>query len=382
MSGEEREAVSEGEREVLICTQQFLLQDLTIYESFLGANLSCIAPVRFPAKALKTLNVEPLSSAPNMPSHPLNIAAQTKNHHDLAAHVNDALNNVEKDILETPDVYAGRTAAYWAIQKGSPECLGIMAKAGANLHKACPHIWEIDDPSGFGDGFFIDPSCEDERLKVHHALNQTTLSFVTRTCCECSSNQQLKTCSRCKMARYCSTECQTKNWELHQLVCKRIEAGSDMVTVHKKFPDPSKKNSGGFEPHEDLIEDTIVDSTPENGESNVCWEYYDIETKTWVAYPDELNVSIEDVYSQGTFARYVFRPGCQDAEGVEENPITCSPPSNVSTHSICFSHMIDHQIYSGAGRKIRRQVLENTEPEKQAKTKSRFGCAPLCGAMG
>lgn len=316
-----------------------------------------------------------------MPSHPLNIAAQTKNHRELAAYVSEALNNVEKDLLETTDVYAGRTAAYWAVQKGSPECLGVMAKAGANLHKACPHVWEIDDPSGFGDGCLIDPSCEDERLKVHHALNQTTLSFVTRTCCECSNNQKLKTCSRCKMARFCSEECQYKNWELHQLVCKRIESGSDMVTVHKKFPDPSRKYPEGFEPHKDLIEETILDTKPENEGSHALWEYYDIETKTWISYPDELNASIEDVYSQGTFARYAFRPGCSESEGIEENPITCTPPNYVSTHSICFSHMIDHHIYTGAGRKIRRREFEKVEPEEKSKPKGRFGCAPLCGVM-
>jgi hypothetical protein len=314
-----------------------------------------------------------------MPSHKLNIAAQTKNYHDLAAHVNEALNNVDKDILETADIYAGRTAAYWAVQKGSPECLGIMAKAGANLHKACPHVWEIDDSSGFGDGYLIDPSSQDDKLKVHHALNQTTLSFVTRTCCECSSNGHLKTCSRCRMARYCSEDCQTKGWESHQLVCKRIQTGSDMVTVHKKFPDPSKKNPGGFEPYHELEEDTIVDTKGERGESNACWEYYDIETKSWIAYPDELNAAIEDVYSQGTFARYAFRPGCPEAEGIEENPISCAPSPNVSTHSICFSHMIDHQIYTGAGRKIRRKEVEIVMPET-AKPKSKFGCVPLCGA--
>ena len=314
-----------------------------------------------------------------MPSHKLNIAAQTKNYHELALLVNDALDNVDKHLLETPDIYAGRTAAYWAVQKGSPECLGVMAKAGANLHRACPHIWEIDDPTGYSDGCVVDPSSEDDNLKVHHALNQTTLSYVTRTCCECSNNRRLKLCSGCKLSRYCSQDCQRTNWSIHQLVCKRIQKGGDLVTVHKRFPEPSKTDPGGFEPFDDMKGESVADPGAENQETRACWEYYDIEAKAWIAYPDQLNWSIEYFYKEGDLKRYTFRPGC--AEAIDENPVTCVPSTDVSTHSICFSHMIDHHIYTGAGRKIRRRDLE-IQPEKKAQTTGgTFSCVPLCGAL-
>jgi hypothetical protein len=316
-----------------------------------------------------------------MPSHKLNIAAQTKNYHELALQVNEALNNVDKELLETPDIYAGRTAAYWSVQKGSPECLGIMAKAGANLHRACPHVWEVNDPTGYSEGCIVDPSAEDGKLKVHHALNQTTLSYVTRTCCECSSSGHLKSCSGCKLARYCDEACQQRNWAIHQLVCNRIRKGADLVTVHKKIPETAKTDPGGFEPYDDLEEDTILDADLDKETTDACWEYYDIERKSWLAYPCELNVAIEYVYSKGTFPRYTFRPGCPEADGIEENPITCVPSRDVSTHSICFSHMIDHHIYTGAGRKIRRRELEAVKPEENVQPKSNFLCAPLCGTL-
>lgn len=314
-----------------------------------------------------------------MPSHKLNLAAQMKNYQELAMLVNEALNNVDKYLLETTDIYSGRTAAYWAVQKGSPECIGVMAKAGANLHRACPHIWEIDDSTGYSDGCMVDPSSEDVRLKVHHALNQTTVSFVTRTCCECHSNENLKSCGRCKMARFCNENCQKKNWDLHQLVCKRIEKGASLVTVHKKFPEAGKTNPGGFEPLDDLKEDSIVDSEYQCSAMGVCWEYYDIETKSWIAYPFELNSAIEEVWSEGKFQRYVFKPGFPDAEGIEENPVTTVPSNDVSTHSICFSTMIDHQIYTGAGRKMRRREIENVESQQKKQPKG--SCVPFCGAL-
>jgi hypothetical protein len=32
----------------------------------------------------------------------------------------------------------------------------------------------------------------------------------------------LKKCSRCKMARYCSTECQGLDWKKHKPFCSRM----------------------------------------------------------------------------------------------------------------------------------------------------------------
>eukprot|EP00804_Cyclotella_cryptica_P007121 CCRYP_014525-RA/>CCRYP_014525-RA protein AED:0.36 eAED:0.36 QI:0/-1/0/1/-1/1/1/0/320 len=319
-----------------------------------------------------------------MPSHHINIAAQAKNYHELAIHVNNALNNCNNALIETADIYTGRTAAYWAIQKGSPECLGVMAKAGANLHRACPHVWVVEDPTGYHDGCTVDPSAEDTKLSVHHSLNQTALSFVTRTCCECSKNQHLKSCSRCKLARYCSEECQKKNWDLHMLVCKRIQKGADLVTVHKRIPEPAKSDPGGFQPFDDSTDNNMEDIELDKRSIGAYWEYYDISSRTWVAYPKRINWALETIRMKDISPRYVFRPGCPMAEGVEEMPKTCNPPGDVSTHSICFSHMIDHQIYTGAGRKVRRRELDivKAEPEERAEPEQpQTSCVPFCGAL-
>ncbi|EJK62149.1 hypothetical protein THAOC_17251, partial [Thalassiosira oceanica] len=89
---------------------------------------------------------------PGMPSRstPINIAAQYQRPENLAILVTKALQEGRPELLEAPDLSRrerplnpeGRSPAYIAVQKGNPVCLGVMAKAGANLHRAVPHTWE------------------------------------------------------------------------------------------------------------------------------------------------------------------------------------------------------------------------------------------------
>jgi hypothetical protein len=63
----------------------------------------------------------------------------------------------------------------------------------------------------------------------------------------------------------------------------------------------------------------------------------------------------------------VYRPGCPLAEGVEEKPVTCDPLNDVATHSVCFNQMVEHQIYTGAGKKFRRRELEIVQDNPKPK---------------
>lgn len=38
--------------------------------------------------------------------------------------------------------------------------------------------------------------------------------------CE-GESEEMKTCSRCKLARYCSQECQREHWAAHKVVCQK-----------------------------------------------------------------------------------------------------------------------------------------------------------------
>jgi hypothetical protein len=53
--------------------------------------------------------------------------------------------------------------------------VGGTAKKHPNLHRTCPYVWEVEDPTSYSDGCVVDPSSDDEKLSVHHALNQVSV---------------------------------------------------------------------------------------------------------------------------------------------------------------------------------------------------------------
>lgn len=300
----------------------------------------------------------PLPRAPSR-TLPINIAAQYQRHDNLAILATKALEEGRPELLESPDL-KGRSPAYLAVQKGNPMCLGVMAKAGANLHRACPHVWQLP-----GSESLVDP---DKHLRVHHALNQTVVSFTTATCLSCHKNaldSPLKVCQQCKMAYFCGAECQREKWPEHKKVCKKIRMGADLITFHDTMPRQPPVDEGGFLPFVDEIDNDLGLDPGELEEdyydASKQWEYYDLWTKTWKPYPKDINRSIEDMHEMGMSPRYMYKPGNKDAEGFEERELTANPPSTVATNHVYYAHMIDHHIYTGCGRRIRRRVLSADE---------------------
>lgn len=53
--------------------------------------------------------------------------------------------------------------------------------------------------------------------------SENVKSFKKRTkfCVKCSKKENLRRCSRCQMIYYCSTSCQTKDWDHHKQFCSR-----------------------------------------------------------------------------------------------------------------------------------------------------------------
>lgn len=61
----------------------------------------------------------------------------------------------------------------------------------------------------------------------------SSLGTLGRVCEACAKRDdpdpngfKNKTCSRCKMAYYCSAACQTKHWAIHKTACKRVSKSS------------------------------------------------------------------------------------------------------------------------------------------------------------
>jgi hypothetical protein len=69
------------------------------------------------------------------------------------------------------------------------------------------------DENGFGD--------DDSITRVLRSI----LNEVEYHCCFCKiqlQKKQVKKCGACKMAPYCSKECQIKDWKEHKIKCKSL----------------------------------------------------------------------------------------------------------------------------------------------------------------
>jgi hypothetical protein len=304
-----------------------------------------------PARCARALGEQP------SPTIPLNIAVQYQRHDNLALLVTKALEAGRPQLLESPDL-VGKSPAYLAVQKGNPLCLGVMAKAGANLHRAIPHVWQFTDRQSNN---LTDP--DELSMPIHHALSQTVLSFTTRTCLSCAKNQieaKLQVCTQCNMAYFCGADCQKKLWPKHKLVCKNIRKGADLVTFHDKMPKQLLVDENGFLPFDNVVDNDLELDDDMNEEdyynASIIWEWYDPGTMKWNPYPKRINQSLEDLRDLGS-PRYMYKPGNKDAEGMQEREQSMNPPDNAATNHAYYSHMIDHHIYTGSGRRMRRRVV-------------------------
>jgi hypothetical protein len=49
-------------------------------------------------------------------------------------------------------------------------------------------------------------------------------AYVSVCCMGCGATRKLKTCAKCKVARFCGAECARDAWAEHKPHCKRWEA--------------------------------------------------------------------------------------------------------------------------------------------------------------
>lgn len=93
-----------------------------------------------------------------------------------------------------------------------------------NHRKLCAKFWCIVDREERKDGHFNPVPCEGLRRK-----------YICYGCHEIKQNKT-KLCGNCKHARYCSVECQQKNWEaFHQARCSTYRTFRRTQKRRKKF---------------------------------------------------------------------------------------------------------------------------------------------------
>ena len=54
---------------------------------------------------------------------------------------------------------------------------------------------------------------------------------IVETCFSCPKIKDLKSCSRCKLVKYCSINCQKKEFDEHNYHCKQIQKQRAIVEV-------------------------------------------------------------------------------------------------------------------------------------------------------
>lgn len=86
-------------------------------------------------------------------------------------------------------------------------------------------------------------------------LREKNLPRTTRECCYCSKvRYKYKKCGQCRLAFYCSPDCQTRHWPKHKETCGTRPDVADMQTTMQKlvrsqiaeFLDFSKGRAGVF----------------------------------------------------------------------------------------------------------------------------------------
>ena len=84
----------------------------------------------------------------------------------------------------------GKTAALIAVELAHPECLGVLARCGADLRRASPPFYGIMDAAA-GRVSHFDPT---PSSSVHAALDAAARSFGSKKCCVCGAAARQSIC--------------------------------------------------------------------------------------------------------------------------------------------------------------------------------------------
>ena len=112
----------------------------------------------------------------------------------------------------------------------------------------------------------------------------------------------------------------------------------------------------GFEEEfgtEDFESDYVDDEY--DGNKHPVWEY-DVGgpgNPKWIRYPAQIEQSLENLCLLGS-PRYMYRPGCPDADGTSVRELLIRPPRNVATQYVYYCDMLEREIYTGAARSVQR----------------------------
>ncbi len=106
------------------------------------------------------------------------------------------------------------------------QCVGCGGKPEKLME--APHLF-LKDPADLVVVSYPVPMCHDRQCAVActqlvqqqlHMINEETGWHFISKCLVCGKTEQIRTCGRCKAARYCSAGCQRLDWPYHKKACK------------------------------------------------------------------------------------------------------------------------------------------------------------------
>ena len=113
----------------------------------------------------------------------------------------------------------------------------VLVKELENTSLACGSNRDLVSSENPTPSPTADPDLLKEQAILHEFLDtidsDDDVSSVYSVCSNCKhtakKGEDLKRCSRCHITRYCSVQCQKKDWEFHRFACAVVAKKSDTV---------------------------------------------------------------------------------------------------------------------------------------------------------
>jgi hypothetical protein len=263
---------------------------------------------------------------------------------------------LSKRLLEQTNK-AGLTPCCVGMERGHVQLVGVLIKAGCDVRRASPLYYSSKE----GNVFDPQPAEKGSFLAVQYPLDMSVRSHATLSCAGCGAlapDVEVKQCGKCRLAMFCTRECQTKHWPLHKRCCAKLADGRHMYgDPSGPFPMPLSEPYG-FEDGFCESDHTYSGSDAEDyvRTSHAVWEY-DAGPRgrpDWRRYPDDIEANLESLLNLGA-PKYMYKPGDKEADGMYESTRKGPTPIHVATRHVSFDGLLtEREVYTGASRSVKR----------------------------